>query len=80
MFARLVCLFGLILLVWSVVPRSSEGAGRARSYVVRPGDTLWSIAAARYPGDPRDGIWRIERTNDLAGAAISPGETLVLPP
>jgi LysM repeat protein len=64
---------------WSLLTRTSDGAGKAQLYVVRPGDTLWSIAAARYAGDPREGIWRLQSRNDLAGTTITPGERLVLP-
>jgi hypothetical protein len=46
---------------------------------VRPGDTLWSIAARHYAGDPRDGVWQLERRNGLDGATVSPGERLILP-
>ena len=80
-------MFGRILLIalvttflgWSLLTRASDGAGRAELYVVRPGDTLWSIASARYAGDPREGIWKLQRKNDLAGTTISPGQRLVLP-
>ena len=80
-------MFGRIILIallatflgWSLLTRASEGAGRAELYVVRPGDTLWSIASARYAGDPREGIWKLQQRNDLAGTMITPGERLVLP-
>jgi hypothetical protein len=80
-------MFGRILLIalvatflgWSLLTRASDGAGRAELYVVRPGDTLWSIASARYAGDPREGIWKLQRRNDLDGTTISPGQRLVLP-
>jgi hypothetical protein len=48
-------------------------------YRVRADDTLWSIAASHYRGDPGSAVWQIERINHLSGAAISPGERLVLP-
>ncbi len=64
---------------WSLLTRTSDGAGKAQLYVVRQGDTLWSIAAARYAGDPREGIWRLQRRNHLAGTTITPGERLVMP-
>ena len=67
------------LIVWGVVARASNGAGRERTYVVKPHDTLWSIAAEAYGGDPRAGIWKIEKANHLAGATIVPGEKLVVP-
>ena len=80
-------MFGRIILIallatflgWSLLARTSEGAGKAELYVVRPGDTLWSIAAARYGGDPRAGISKLQQRNDLAGTMIAPGERLVLP-
>lgn len=80
MFGRIV----LIVLVatflgWSLLIRDVGGAGRAQVYVVQPGDTLWSIASARYAGDPREGIWKLQRRNDLAGTTIVPGQRLVLP-
>jgi LysM repeat protein len=49
--------------------------------VVQPGDTLWAIAAARYPGaDTRERVDAIERLNGLGGPVIVAGETLQLPP
>jgi LysM repeat protein len=64
---------------WSLLTRASDGAGRAQVYVVRPGDTLWSLAASHYGGDPRAGVWRLQQRNHLAGTTITPGERLVLP-
>jgi hypothetical protein len=80
MFVR-IFLIALVVtfLGWSLLTRPSDGAGKAQLYVVRPGDTLWSIAAARYAGDPREGIWKLQRRNDLTGTTITPGERLVLP-
>jgi LysM repeat protein len=80
MFVRIL-LIALVVtfLGWTLLTRPSDGAGRPQAYVVRPGDTLWSIAAARYAGDPREGIWKLQRRNHLAGTTITPGERLVLP-
>jgi len=80
MFARIA----LIVLVatflgWSVATRSVESAGKAQVYVVQPGDTLWSIASARYAGDTREGVWELQQWNHLLGTTISPGQKLVLP-
>jgi LysM repeat protein len=48
--------------------------------VVQPGDTLWSIAAQRYPSDDvRARVDGIERANGMQSPAIEAGEILKLP-
>ncbi len=49
--------------------------------VVRPGDTLWSIASAHTAsaGDVQDTIDRISEVNHLAGPSIEPGQRLRVP-
>lgn len=48
--------------------------------VVQSGDTLWSIAAQRYPSDDvRARVADIERANGLRSPLIEAGETLHLP-
>lgn len=48
--------------------------------VVQPGQTLWSIAADRYPGDDvRTRVDEIIDANHLSGGQVYAGETLVLP-
>ncbi|MGH3080418.1 MAG: LysM peptidoglycan-binding domain-containing protein [Gaiellaceae bacterium] len=80
MFVRLLLTAFLVtVLAWSVLVRGSEGAGAGEPYRVRPGDTLWSIAAQHYRGDPRQGVWRLRRENGLGGAALQPGQILLLP-
>jgi LysM repeat protein len=79
MFGKILMLVTLALIAWAFVARASQGAGPAVHYTVKPGDTLWSIAASRYAGDPRDAIYRIERRNHLGGAVIVPGQKLLLP-
>ena len=73
MFAR------VLVVAWAVVARASTAAGPEQRYVVEPGDTLWSIAASRYGGDPRGGVWKIEQRNGLAGRALVAGQTIYLP-
>ena len=79
MFGRMILIALLALVGWAVAARTSSGAGHPVRYVVRPADTLWSIAQNHYAGDPRDAIVRVERANGLRSATIVPGETLVLP-
>jgi LysM repeat protein len=79
MFVRFLVLLLVAALVVGVVVRSSDGAEPERVYVVRPADTLWSIAARSYGGDPREAIWRIEQRNGLRDATLVPGQRLVLP-
>lgn len=50
------------------------------SYVVRDGDTLWSIATRLVPGeDPRPVVDAIAATNGVSAGALVPGQTLVIP-
>lgn len=79
MFARVLLLALVVAVAWAVVARASTAAKPERAYVVRPGDTVWSIAAAAYGGDPRRGVWKIEQRNGLRGGVIRPGRRLVLP-
>jgi LysM repeat protein len=79
MFVRIAAVALVVLLAWAVLARDSEGAGPERAYVVRPGDTLWTIAASHYVGDPREAVWEIEQRNGLTGPLIRPGQRLVLP-
>jgi LysM repeat protein len=79
MFGRILMISVAALVLWGVVARASQGAGPEQVYVVKPHDTLWSIAVKTYAGDPREGIWKIQHRNSLAGATIVPGEKLVVP-
>ncbi len=56
----------------------ASGTHSGQLYVVRPGDTLWSIVAARDPGrDPRPVVQEIAAR--LHGAVIYPGEQIRIP-
>lgn len=72
----LVCIVALAV---GLAARGSSGAGPKRTYVVRPGDTLWSVAERTYAGDPREGVWKLQQRNHLASATIVPGEKLLIP-
>jgi LysM repeat protein len=79
MFARAVVIIALLAVAVAWGARRSDSAGHRQVYVVRAGDTLWTIAAAHYGGDPREGVWRLQDENHLAGTLLRPGERLVLP-
>jgi LysM repeat protein len=79
MFARVVLIALAAVVLWAVFARSSAATGPEQRYVVRPADTLWSIATGHYAGDPREGVWQLQRRNDLRGTTITPGQVLVLP-
>jgi LysM domain len=80
MFARwsfvLLALIGVLALA---APRPSSGAPAEERYVVRPGDTLWKLAEARFGGDPREGVWAIRERNGLGASVLRPGMILRLP-
>jgi LysM repeat protein len=79
MFPRLLVLLLAVSLVVGVVARPSGGAGKPARYVVKPTDTLWSIASAHYSGDPRQGVWELQQRNHLSGTTIVAGQQLLLP-
>jgi LysM repeat protein len=79
MFPRLALILLAAALFVGVMARPSGSAGRPVSYVVKPTDTLWSIATRYYAGDPREGIWKLQRRNGLTGTLLVPGQRLVLP-
>jgi LysM repeat protein len=79
MFAKFLIVLLLAALAVGLVAHSSRGAGPERTYVVKPTDTLWSIASRYGGGDVREGIWKLEQRNHLATATLHPGQKLVLP-
>ena len=79
MFVRIAILVLLAALAVGLAARPSGSAGKPVRYIVQPTDTLWSIAATHYAGDPRQGIWELQRRNHLHGTMLVPGERLVLP-
>ena len=79
MFARIVIVLLVAAFLWAIFARETGASSPARHYRVRPGDTLWSIAAAAYAGDPREGVWELQERNGLTGATIFPGQRLALP-
>jgi nucleoid-associated protein YgaU len=83
---------GLAALIWLAVAGQAEAAGPAGldtgsgaghtmlRVVVRPGETLWSIAVRTDPGaDPRAVIQEIVDDNAMRGTAIQTGQVLWVP-
>jgi nucleoid-associated protein YgaU len=79
MFARLAIVAAAAIFVWTGLTGAADSHGPKQVYVVRQHDTLWDIAAARYAGDVREAIYRIQRANDLDGGVLRPGQRLILP-
>jgi hypothetical protein len=79
MFGRLVIVAVIAALAVGAIVRSSNGAGKPDVYVVKPADTLWTIAVARYGGDPRSGVWKLQQANALNASTLVPGQKLLLP-
>ena len=75
--AAAVAAGGLILIGGVVYGGASSGP---QHVTVHRGDTLWQIAAAHYgTSDVQARVVEIESANHLSGAAINPGQVLVLP-
>ena len=73
-FGKALCAASVALAILSAT------ANAAVSHTVLPGETLWSIAASHYAGDPRAAVWKLEQRNGLRSTILRPGERLVLPP
>ena len=76
---RILLLALTVLVLWALFAGESGASGKERSYRVKPGDTLWSIATDTFAGDPREGVWKLRDRNGLESATIVPGQVLVLP-
>jgi Tfp pilus assembly protein FimV len=79
MFVKLMIVTALIGAVVGGIARPSQSAQPTRHYTVRPGDTLWSIAASRYSGDTREAVWRLQQRNPRVAADLQAGDKLTLP-
>jgi len=75
---RVVLVAGVLLLATGGLAYGS-GPATSESVVVTAGDTVWSIAAAHYPGDPRPHVEAILQANRLPSPLLTPGQTLRLP-
>lgn len=79
-FFVLMASFASAVLFTTASRASDPGTAPAPTVVVRPHDTLWSIASRTSPRrDPTVTVAEIRRLNGLPGYVIHPGDTLVLP-
>jgi hypothetical protein len=82
--ARVLAIVLVVALFLLVAPGLARGDGPDRpaqriTYVVEPGDTLWSIARRVAPGrDPRPVVDGLIRANDLR-AGLQAGQELSIP-
>jgi nucleoid-associated protein YgaU len=75
-----VMLLALSVSLWLAIVAHGGTAPQDTTVVVQPGDTLWAIAADRYPSDDlRARVGDIERANGLQSPVIEAGEILRLP-
>ncbi len=80
-----VFLLLIFVAVWAGVRVAHAGPDASvymgQRYVVRSGDTLWTIAAREYGGtlDLRRAVFDIRQASGLRGSALAPGDTLTLP-
>lgn len=79
--SALVVAIALVIYLGSTA-YGGTGGGAPETVTVRSGDTVWSIAASHSEGgDLRERVDAIVSANHLAtGAALRPGQTLVVPP
>lgn len=74
----------MVFLFAFISKREAYGAGmlEGEEYIVKAGDSVWSIAgpiAEHQKRDVRDVVRDIYRSNGLADKTIHPGQSLVLP-
>lgn len=75
---RIVLLAGVLILAGSRLAYGS-GPQPVQAVVVGPGDTVWSIAASHYRGDPRPHVDAILAVNHLRSPLLTPGQMLQIP-
>jgi hypothetical protein len=77
-------LVGVLIALPTAVPgigvaSPDRGAGGSQ-VVIRPGDSLWSVAMRHAPGrDPSETVEEIRKLNRLPGYVVHPGQRVRLP-
>lgn len=78
--ALFVALTALTAVLVASASRAADPEGPHPAAVVRPGDTLWSVAQRHVPSrDPFGVIEEIRRLNGLPDYTVQPGQELLLP-
>jgi hypothetical protein len=76
----LLVIAGVLVVLAAAPGEAAAPAGPAPTTVVRPGDTLWSVAGRYAPGRDRFlVIDEIRRLNGITDYTVHPGQRLVLP-
>ena len=58
----------------------ASAAAMTSTIVVKPGQSLWDVAAAINPAkDPRETIWVIQQLNGMATSEVIAGQELIVP-
>jgi hypothetical protein len=76
---RVLIILGIL---WVVFMKAAYGGARTgtEQVTVQPGQTVWSIAAQRYPDDDiRGRVGEIVRLNNLGAQPVMAGERLSVP-
>ncbi len=79
---RAFLVLGALLFVSAACARAAWGGTPAAydAVTVHPGDSVWTIAAERYPGaDTRDKVGEIMGANGLRNPLLRPGQQLRVP-
>ena len=80
MFSRFATVVLVMVALWGALAHASGASGHCGTYVVKAGDTLWSISRHYYSGDTRRGVWDLEQRNDIGqDAVLVSGQRVVLP-
>ncbi|WP_281900858.1 LysM peptidoglycan-binding domain-containing protein [Phytohabitans aurantiacus] len=80
LFALFLLLSAGVIALGATASRAADPPTETVTTVVRPGDTLWSIAGRHFPDhDPVASVETIRRVNRLDGYGIYAGQELILP-